>query len=208
MTGTIYCFNTVVDANIYKAGRTDQESLAARLRGYLGPSKPRVLVASREVSDSIAAESLMLSLLRQSIALRWRKDYGDEWFQARTDEMDETARHEAIRLIMDVVQSALPPDVPARIKPTSKPTSAVAAASSTTTPLGEGQDTLAYMEDYFAALDRFVHGAPSPLLGEGVAALVDAFDASDACPVYVEYTLYSRGMRLAVARNRYAHLAR
>ena len=80
MAGLIYCFNTVGDNKIYKAGHT-QNSLSTRLKGYLGPSKPRTIFFSRKVDDSIHAEKMMLTLLRQCTSLKERKDLGDEWFE-------------------------------------------------------------------------------------------------------------------------------
>ena len=76
MPGFIYFFSTFGDRTVFKAGRTDQESLAARFKSYLGPSKPRMVVASREVDDTVAAEDMMLRLLRSSRVLQARPDLG------------------------------------------------------------------------------------------------------------------------------------
>ena len=64
MTGIIYCFNTVGDSKLYKAGHTTNK-LEKRLAGYLGPSKPRSIIFSRTVKNSHMAEKLMLKLMRQ-----------------------------------------------------------------------------------------------------------------------------------------------
>ena len=104
MAGFVYFFNTVSDGSIYKAGETQQESVASRMRSYLGPSKPRTIVVSRAVDDAREAERLLLALLKQCVHFRFRPDYGDEWFEAVTADVEK--RHRAAILIMDVVQRA------------------------------------------------------------------------------------------------------
>ena len=74
-------FNTLGDDRIYKAGHTQQAAVRNRLAGYLGPNKPRMLVVSKRVADSLHAERLMLQLLASSRAFYPRPDLGPEWFE-------------------------------------------------------------------------------------------------------------------------------
>lgn len=191
MAGFIYCFNTICDTHIYKAGHTQQPDLQSRLKSYLGPSKPRVVVASRRVDDSVVAEGMMLGLMRQCYALKVREDLGDEWFES-CKEIPDVMLHKAILLIFDVVSKACrkngppPPPLPRRVdqEPPSPTT------------------TLPAMGAYFAALDAFMYRAPPELFADVDGAL-RAFEAGDACPIYAEYVMWPRATRLAVARNRY-----
>ena len=102
--GWIYCFNTIVDASFFKAGHT-QQPLWRRLKNYTGPNKLRTLMFAREVDDSVSAEKMMLSLLRQSRCLIWRKDLGNEWFQA-DPQVSSSDREAQLLQIADVVELA------------------------------------------------------------------------------------------------------
>lgn len=195
MAGIIYCFNTICDHRIYKAGHTQQD-LPSRFKSYLGPSKPRTIVATRHVDDSLAAEGMMLGLLRQCAALRVRSDLGVEWFEAHPD-VDEDDRHKAILLIFDVVSKA----VRTRIQDEGCP---VWGASKPDVPTGT-VCTLPAMGAYFEALDRFVRCAPPEAVADMDTALRE-FERGDDCPVFAEYVMWPRATRLAVAQNRYAHI--
>lgn len=215
MAGIIYCFNVVADYKIYKAGHTRQESLSCRLRSYLGPSKPRTIVASRAVADSVVAEKLMLALLRQSTALRARNDLGDEWFEVRSETENMEECHRAIRLVLDVVAMAVSEHPMGRaIQP-----STVAPMPHEDTAWKQDErccqvkphdtavvaSTLPSMGSYFAALDRYV--SRNPVLANTVDDIVVTFEQSDDCPVFPEYVLFNRETRLSTARARYPHLA-
>lgn len=190
MAGFLYCFNTVGDSRIYKVGHTQQDKLSERLKGYLGPSKPRVMVASRRVDDSVRAEALMLTLVRHSRVLTSRPDLGKEWFHAPDD--DEAARHAALLFFSELVACAVATPLPE------------AAKHQHVLQRGEREEEeekdMGSMGTYFAAFDHYV--AHAPLLGKSLAQLMDAFDASDACPVFVDYLRHGRDARLrALARR-------
>lgn len=197
MSGTIYCFNCISDPNIYKAGHTQQETLAARLRGYMGLSKPREIICSFPVADSERAEQLMLSLMRALRTLAQRRDLGVEWFEATSDDREE--RHSAIRLVMDVVAKAVQVVVPGAIQAKhappypSQPDVIDAQASSSELP---------GMELYYVALERYVGCAPAEVLREGCEHIVRSFEESEQCPVFAEYTQWSFDARCASATAR------
>lgn len=60
---------------------------------------------AREVDDSVTAEKMMLSLLRQSRCLIWRTDLGKEWFEA-DPEISSSDRETQLLQIADVVELA------------------------------------------------------------------------------------------------------
>lgn len=193
MAGTIYCFNTVGDHRIYKAGHTQQE-LKSRLRGYLGPSRPRVIVASRNVDDSVAAETMVLGLLRQCSALVPRSDLGNEWFESR-DGVGDDERHKAILFVFDVVSKAV------HTRPASKYEEPSTSHSSL-----HVSETLPAMGAYFEALDHFVHTASPETLGT-MDDILRSFEQSDSCPLFAEYVMWPRATRLAIAHNRFPHIS-
>lgn len=193
MAGTIYCFNTIVDAKIYKAGHTQQD-LAARLRGYLGPSKPRTIVAQRQVDDSVAAETMMLGLLRQCCALRTRPDLGPEWFGAN-ESMDTDEIQRCILFVFDVVGKA--------VRCSRDPPHASTISSN---PPSTEMTTLPAMGAYFEGLDRFMQRAMPNYL-QTLEHAIREFERSNDCPVFSEYVLWPRSTRVAVARNRYPQLS-
>lgn len=194
MAGFIYFFNTVSDGSIYKAGETQQDSVAARMRSYLGPSKPRTIVVSRAVNDAMEAERLLLTLLKQCTHFRFRPDYGDEWFEAVTVDVDE--RHRAATFLVDVVQRAC------EARPRENPHPA-----HTVQPTEESSDEedgmLPGYQTYFATLDRYRSVAASPESLNDARALVREFDASDHCPIYPEYGRFAFEARVAAAHRRY-----
>lgn len=192
MAGTIYCFNTITDANIYKAGHTQQE-LSARMRGYMGPSKPRLIVATRSVDDSSAAETLMLSLLRVSSILKPRWDLGHEWFEA--NEVNMTDRHKAITLLLDTAAKATRTT---RSRETKAPTKEESVRDTSQLEILPG------MGPYFEALDRFIGEAPTTDV-QNLHTALTAFERGANCPIFADYTMWSKGQRLAVARNRHPY---
>ena len=205
MPGFIYFFSTFGDRTVFKAGRTDQESLAARFKSYLGPSKPRMVVASREVDDTVAAEDMMLRLLRSSRVLQVRPDLGAEWFSADADDVEEV--HATVRFFFGVVQKAVR-DVPAEEAPTKK-----LARRAEHDPTEEDSfrqvadaDALPAMGCYFEALDEYVNKAPCAVLNVGMEGIVTEFESDRSCPVFAEYLLWPKEARIRVAKNRFPHL--
>ena len=190
--GFLYCFNTLGDARVYKIGHTRQDELAHRLKGYLGPSKPRVLVVQRRVVDSVEAERLCLALVRGTRVLLERRDMGDEWFEAPPG-VDVDQLHCALALLAEVVGRAVETEV----------TRASAIASHETACEPRTHD--AYppgMEQYVAALDRYVANAAPMSALASPDALVDAFEGDAACPVFVEYLMWDRATRVRWADAR------
>ena len=202
MPGFIYCFNTFGDRTVFKAGRTDQESLAARFRSYLGPSKPRMIIASREVHDTVAAEEMMLRLLRSSRALRVRSDLGTEWFSADTDDAEEV--HATVRFVFDVVQKAVR-DAPTTEEPHAKIRARKDLAQE---DLVADADSLPAMGSYFEALDQYVDNASCAVLNMGIERIIAEFESDRSCPVFADYLLWSKDARIRVAKNRFPHLDR
>jgi hypothetical protein len=217
--GILYCFNTVSDHRVYKAGHTSQGSLQLRLKGYLGQSKPRVLVAQRDVDDARAAEALFLRLLALCRLLRPRPDLGTEWYEARGDDDDVDERHRAIAFLAEVVQRATrsadapPPPSPApppraSPPPRAPPPPRVPPPPRAPPPPATSQlvfpaaTTLPGLDAYFAALDaRVARGGVAATTAE---ALVEAFEAdADACPVLPAFLPYDRDARVRVARQRH-----
>ena len=104
MKGHIYCFNTHENPGIIKAGHTQQD-VRKRLRGYLGPTKPRAIIFELEVDNSIEAEKMMLELMRQCVSVTQRHDLGNEWFQSSGNFTPEE-RFNHLRIIGKIVQKA------------------------------------------------------------------------------------------------------
>jgi hypothetical protein len=196
-SGTLYAFCTVENSCLYKVGFT-QQPLAARLRGYLGPSRPRTVVVDKRVDDAPLAELHMLKLVGLCRLFAQRKDLGNEWFEfvQGTREECHAALLEMAHIVVAAVRSteASPPG--ARPPPCAQPPLS-AAPEATETRLD-----LRGMGRYFSSLDAFIQEADGATLA-GVEAAMDAFERSDACPVFAEYTPYDRSVRLAVCKNRY-----
>lgn len=196
MAGLIYCFSTLGDPKVYKAGHT-QNSLSTRMRGYLGPSKPRVIIFSRRVDDSAQAEKMMLSLCRQCVSLKVRPDLGDEWFEDVT--VAASVLHQHLQQIADIVQLA------SRVI-TMGPTTIAAGGG----PLDGGPplqplDHLRGMDFYFQRLDEFVRSAPQADVTHP-DRLVSKYEASDVCPVFSEYLPFTFAQRVHSTARRYSHL--
>ena len=198
MSGYLYCFNTISDPTVYKAGYTTNQ-LAVRFRGYLGPSKPRTVVFGREVDDSLTGERLMLALMRQCCSLCQVTTYGPEWFQ-RIEGVSVETLHQHLLVIADIVQMAVGKST--RVLPSypCKRAPSLATEEELTSEV-----TLPGMETYYTALNAFVESAhPDQLLS--VEALVGAFEASEACPILCQFALFNAEKRLRVARARFPHL--
>lgn len=198
MAGLIYCFNTVGDNKIYKAGHT-QNSLSTRLKGYLGPSKPRTIFFSRKVDDSIHAEKMMLTLLRQCTSLKEREDLGDEWFENVSEDSNLLYKH--LQNIADIVQLA------SRTSSSEKP-APIQKVYEDKTPLEETNVSISTnlkgMEQYFQAFDTFVNDTSLNLSNS--EDLVNDYEESNVCPVFADYVPYTKKQRVCAASHRYSHL--
>ena len=104
--GYIYCFNTVGNHNIYKAGMTEQFMYDNRLDSYDGCNKPYVVVGTLFVQNARDAERQFLTALKGSGVLKHDKEIGKEWFRA-VDENDTVHRHVVISRIMAEVFHSL-----------------------------------------------------------------------------------------------------
>jgi len=96
--GHIYCFNTMGNPRLYKAGMTMNEDINVRLRGYQGGNKPNIIVSTMFVSDPASVERRFMTALYSSGILTQAKRMGREWFFATDD--DEMRRHVVISRIM------------------------------------------------------------------------------------------------------------
>ena len=204
--GTIYCFNTLSSSTIYKAGHTQTE-LAARLRGYLGPSKPRVMVFSREVDDSVEAERMMLTLMRQCVSLRSRDDLGKEWFEA-VPEIGAEERHAQLVTIANVV--ALASRSLARVESGGGSGGGSGVESGVESGRQEGWSlgSVVGLESYFAGFDRYVSEVRDLSGIANVEELMRAYETSDSCPVMCAFLPHSPKVRLIAAGHRYGSLLR
>ena len=98
-SGHLYCFNTMANSRLYKAGMTLNEDITVRLKqGYQGGNKPNILVSTMFVLDPVSAEKRLMSALCNSGILTQAKQLGREWFFATDD--DEVRRHATISRIM------------------------------------------------------------------------------------------------------------
>lgn len=196
MAGVIYCFNTLADENVYKAGQT-QNCLRERLRGYIGPSRPRCMIFTRRVDDVRHAEKIMLTLMRQCVSLTQRLDLGSEWFSAVGSHAETRQRH--LWTIADISCLA------SREGVTPRPPSSEAGCATFGT---HGGTALRGMERYFTAFDSFVGTYKELHNVSDCADLVRRFEESTHCPVFVKYVPYGPGERTDAARRRYTHLFR
>ena len=100
--GYIYCFNTVGNDTIYKAGKTARYTYEERLVEYVGANQPNVIVALLYVENVADAETKMINLLRNSGVLRRYKEVrGKEWFKATDNNI--VNRHVTISNIFALV---------------------------------------------------------------------------------------------------------
>lgn len=105
-SGYIYCFNTLGNPNIYKAGMTHKFIYDERLTQYDGCNKPDVIVGTLFVQNAREAENQLLAALKSSGVLEPVRRMGKEWFRA-TDEVDILRRHVVISGIMSNVCHAV-----------------------------------------------------------------------------------------------------
>ena len=97
--GHIYCFRTVGNPTIYKAGMTTRFDVKARLDEYDGANKVDVVVSCIFVEDARRAETQMLQSLKTcGVLVLDKKTLGNEWFRATGD--DTVHRHVVISQIM------------------------------------------------------------------------------------------------------------
>lgn len=154
----------------------------------MGLSKPRTIIATRKVDDSVEAEKIMLRLMRQCVGIMERIDLGAEWFEATSETYD------SIRFILEVSMLAV------RTVST-RPDQFLAAPLVEEPVLG-----LHGLESYFVGLDRFIAAAPFNLLDGGLAVVMREFDASNECPVFVNYLLHDWKTRYDIAHRKYSHM--
>lgn len=188
MRGTIYCFNTIGDARVFKAGHTQNE-LRTRLRGYLGPSRPRTIFFSQRVDDSVLAETLMLTLLRQCVSFTQRTDLGNEWFEATVD--DARTLYDHLKRIAHVCALAS----------CARPSNERHAIA--TREFAAHVNACAGLQYYFEQFDAYVRKTS---VVSTVEELVRDFEGSSACPVLVDYVPYTMEQRVAAAARRYVGL--
>ena len=186
MPGVIYCFNTLADSKVIKCGHT-QQSLSKRLHGYLGPSKPRMLIFSRPVKDSAFSERVMLTLMRQCRSLKKRLDLGNEWFEI-VEDMESALGHlyEIANVVHLVNATPAMEFAPRNDKLTSVPHSQV----------------LMSLRKYLAHMDAYVRDVAPCCSFASAKDLMDSFDASSVCPVFAEYLPFAEE-RLKVIEQRY-----
>lgn len=194
MKGLIYCFNTLGDSKILKAGHTTT-SLAKRFGGYLGLSKPRTIFFSRQVEDSAFAEELMLTLMRQCVSITPRDDLGDEWFETcGAYSWEDRQRH--LEFIAKVAQMATRGRA-------YKPEPMVRKTKTIET----GDTTLRGLEDYFCSFDAYVKVVSFERF-DSAETLMSGFEQSEHSPYgkFAQYLPFNEETRLKVVRNRYSSL--
>lgn len=200
--GFLYCFNTLGDPRIYKIGHTRQNDVAQRLKGYLGPSKPRVVVVQRRVDDSFEAEQLCLRLVRATGMMAPRDDLGDEWFEAHSDR-DVGALHDALLLLTHVVARAVkhlrvePGGSGADARPQLWPQFSEEPLDARDDEYPPGHEL------YVAEFDRYVERSASAAALARPDLLVAAYEESDSCPVFADYLRIDRDRRIRCARARF-----
>lgn len=103
-SGYIYCFNTIGNRTVYKAGKTNKTKFEERLNDYIGGNKPDIIVAVVFVEDTFNAEKKLIRELKQSGVLTTSREFGREWFKATDDNV--TRRHLIISRIMASIVSS------------------------------------------------------------------------------------------------------
>lgn len=194
--GIIYGFNTFASHTIIKIGRTEQ-TLKQRLKGYIGPSKPRTLIFHKEVDDSVAAENWVKILMSQCASVTQRYDLGDEWYESRPGISDEERNNNMLN-ISEVARLAVRYIHPPRACPP--------AVQSYELPCDSTLKIfIPGMEKYFHSLDRFVDEEPMQMM-LNAKRLTELFESSSKCPVFHEYLPNTFEYRTSVVANRYPHL--
>ena len=201
--GIIYGFNTLASNTIIKIGRTEQ-TLNQRLRGYIGPSKPRTLLFRKEVDDSVEAENWVKKLMSQCSSFTQRFDLGDEWYESIPGLKDEV-RNEHMLNISEVARLAVR-DVSQPDPPTHPSTAqAMLTAKIIDTKISTQNTSIPGMEGYFSDMDRFVDKEPKEAM-MNAEGLTQAFESSAKCRFLCEYLPNSFEYRTSVVGNRYAHM--
>lgn len=212
MSGFIYCFNTHENPNIIKAGHTQQD-VQKRLRGYMGPTKPRSVIFTLKVDDSIEAEKMMLQLMQQCVCLTKRYDLGNEWFETTgCFSFEERAKH--LQTIAKIVQKAsrVPPSIPSiedvesfheglRHKRTINETN---SSESDPEPPMQHATELRGLGNYFKKCDDFVAQEAKPN-NISPLALLKSYEASTFCPYgnLCQFLPFSESERVNVVARRY-----
>lgn len=197
MKGYIYCFNTSESPNIIKAGHTHQD-VKKRLRGYLGPSRPRSIIFEVQVDDSIEAEKMMLLLMRQCVSLKQRHDLGNEWFETNGDfNFQERATH--LQSIAKIVKKAS--SVQTNLSVSSKVSSK--EPDEIFPEMEEVALSLRGLEEYFKKFDDYV-AQYAPQCGDALS-LLKRYESSPFCPYICEYLPFSETKRVQVTANRYVN---
>ena len=194
--GILYCFSTTGNARIIKVGMTRQSRLASRMRGYLGPSKPYVVIAHALSAHVEQAEEYLLQLLATSRVVESRKQtLGPEWWE-QAPGVDTGACHAALALAVRLCAAAAdrpptpPPSPSLPDPPLPRPLLAPRRDLATPSPLE------AYLKAFRAfALARGLNKGDE----EEVEAVLEEFEQSPDCPLMVEYLPHSRASRLALA---------
>ena len=198
MSGYIYCFNTHENPHIIKAGHT-QQKVQKRLRGYLGPTKPRSIIFTLKVDDSVEAEKMMLKLFEQCISLNKRCDLGNEWFET-TGCFNFKERAEHLQTIAKIVQKA------SSIPPPSIPPPSIPPSKSSEYDSGPVQQAtgLRGLEDYFKKFDDFVAQEAKP--DSSPLELLRSYEASTFCPygnMMRQFLPFPESERVKVVAHRY-----
>lgn len=221
MSGHIYCFTTHENPGIIKAGHTQQD-VRKRLRGYLGPAKPRAIIFQVQVDDSVHAERMMLELMRQCASLAQRHDLGNEWFERRAGfkfEECATQLQNIAKIVQKASKSTTAPDGHrhergGRELVTTRP--AEPAEPITTHPAEPAERVLEHrehasysrlqgLEQYFKSFDKYVEQlAPA---GHDPLSLLQGYESSSFCPYgdFCRFLRYPRETRVEVTANRYAN---
>ena len=201
--GIIYGFNTLASNTIIKIGRTEQ-TLNQRLRGYIGPSKPRTLIFRKEVDDSIEAEKWVKKLMSQCSSFTQRYDLGDEWYETIPGVKDDV-RNEHMLNISEVARLAVR-DISQPDPPTHPPIAqALLPAQAIDTSISTQNTSIPGMEKYFSDMDKFVDEEPMEAM-MSARGLTKTFESSDKCRFFCEYLPNSFEYRTSVVGNRYAHM--
>ena len=202
MKGFIYCFTTHENPNIIKAGHTHQE-VSKRMRGYLGPTKPRTMIFTHEVDDSVEAEKMMLKLMCQTVSIKQREDLGNEWFET-TGEYTFHDRQVHLENIAQIVKKASKKVTKENDVSAEESDEKEAKRSKLNSPEKYGDaTTLRGLEYYFETMDQFVREEAPPF--EKAVDLLRAYEASRFSPYgkFCQFLRFPEEVRVKVTANRY-----
>lgn len=197
MQGYIYCFNTKENPNIIKAGQTQQD-VKQRLRGYIGPTKPRHIFFQEKVDDCIKAETMMLDLMCQCVSLTKRNDLGNEWFETNGDyNFEKRAIHldTIAKIVKMASRDACIPEVRTVVAAPSEATGAAFQPEA---------KTLRGLETYFENFDRYI--TEQALHCTDPLTLLKNYESSSFCIYgnFCKFLPFSEKERVKVIENRYA----